>query len=97
MEKVQIRRRRCRDMIKYIQFISDSTYYNDFIIFKGKPSQDQIRELQLEEYLGYYRSTLDKVSAAGWELAFVSPTGMLANQTDGRSGELVSLLVFRKF
>lgn len=96
---------------RYIEFKSNHMYkYSSKgkLIFVGKPSQELIDELELEEAPGssdgsikLYLSTLASLGEKGWELQFVSPCGIMLNSNGGTAGgknggQIDNTYIFRK-
>ena len=96
---------------RYIEFKSYYKYHysrEGKLFFVGKPSQELIDELELEEESGsydgsikLYLSTLASLGEKGWELQFVSPCGLMLNSNGGKSGgknggQIDNTYIFRK-
>jgi hypothetical protein len=96
---------------RYIEFKSSrmNKYSREGkLFFVGKPSQELIDELELEEAPGssdgsikLYLSTLASLGEKGWELQFVSPCGLMLNSNGGKTGgktggQIDNTYIFRK-
>ena len=92
---------------RYIEFKSYYKYHysrEGKLFFVGKPSQELIDELELEEESGsydgsikLYLSTLASLGEKGWELQFVSPCGLMLNSNGGKTGgQIDNTYIFRK-
>ena len=94
---------------RYIEFNSSHLHiHSGKLIYVGKPSQELIDELELEEEpvsaddsIKHYLSTLASLGEKGWELQFVSPCGSMLNSHGGRAGgktggHINNTYIFRK-
>ena len=70
--------------------------------FVGKPSEELIKELELEEVrrdgrdLIGYTSSLAALGEKGWELQFVTPCGVNFARRDSMAGPIENSYIFRK-
>lgn len=94
---------------RYIEFKSSHfSKYSGKLIYVGKPSQELIDELELEEERGsadgsikHYLSTLASLGEKGWQLQFVSPCGIMLNSNGEKvggktGGHINNTYIFRK-
>ena len=64
-----------------------------FVVATKEKLNEYIEEFALAEYGDKYYTTLDEIGALGWELAFVTPCGSVAEH----SGQMIqNAYVFRK-
>ena len=70
--------------------------------FVGKPSEELIKELELEEVrrdgrdLIGYASSLAALGEKGWELQFVTPCGVNFARRDSMAGPIENSYIFKK-
>ena len=65
--------------------------------FVGKPSEELIKELELEEVgRDTYTSSLEALGEKGWELQFVTPCGVNFARRDSMAGPIENSYVFQK-
>ena len=91
---------------RYIEFKDRLTYHKETdgkLWFVGKPSEELISELELEEHKKYhdgsgniYCTTLSSLGEKGWELQFVSPCGIYLEKGNNVAGPIENLYVFKK-
>ena len=94
---------------RYIEFKSSHlSKYSGKLIYVGKPSQELIDELELEEEpvsadgsIKHYLSSLASLGEKGWELQFVSPCGLMLSSHGGKvggktGGHINNTYIFRK-
>ena len=67
------------------------------LYYVGKPSEDLIAELELEEEKpGIYKTTLAALCEKGWELQFVTPCGVNFSRHSWGGSSIENSYIFRK-
>ena len=91
---------------RYIEFtdrtaVSAKGRKDGSLCYAGKPSEELITELGLEEVSlqgGYmlYKTTLQALGEKGWELQFVTPCGVNFARRDNMTGPIENSYIFKK-